>query len=165
MLSLKFWIFCPTSFVLGGYRLQCMVHRCRRRQMFWGAKEFCPNFPKFARENLGHYLWVHLHKQTGFWNNLQKRSSCDPANTGRHLFQSKPRWVPFSNQTTFGAILFPIFRDFAKVFTHFAQLSRDFAQIFTTSKPQGCTSTTCNPDTYTTSVVLQDEFLWNSHLF
>jgi len=29
-----------------------VLHRCRGRQIFGGAKYFCPNFPKRARNNL-----------------------------------------------------------------------------------------------------------------
>jgi len=34
-----------------GYARGGQTHRCRSRQIFRGAKDFCPNFPKLARKN------------------------------------------------------------------------------------------------------------------
>jgi len=73
--------------------------------------------------------------KTVFWFDLQKSSSCD---FERHLFQIKPRWVPFfSNQTTLGAIFASIFRDFAQIFWDFAKVFTDFSLISTKSKLLG----------------------------
>jgi len=33
-----------------GYASGGQTHRCRSRQIFGGAKDFCPNFPKLARK-------------------------------------------------------------------------------------------------------------------
>jgi len=55
-------------------------HRCRSKQVFGGAKHFCPNFPKLAWKAVFHLLW------TVFWCDLQKMVfTCFPANLGRYF--------------------------------------------------------------------------------
>jgi len=41
-----------------------MLHRCRSRQIFWGAKDFCPNFPWLAQKKRLHLFscWVYIFK-------------------------------------------------------------------------------------------------------
>ena len=70
------------------------THRCRSRQIFKGAKDFCPNFPKFAWKNFGPLLARIFSHEDRFSDDLQqkKRSSCD---FGRHFFQIKARWASF----------------------------------------------------------------------
>ena len=70
-------------------------HRCRTRQIFGVAKDFCPNSPKLAQKN-------------------SKRV------TSKEKL-SMSFWAPFfSNQSMLGAIFAHIFREFVKVFRDFA---------------------------------------------
>ena len=56
------------------------VHRCRNKQIFGGAKDFCPNFPKLAQKVVFQLLW------TVFWCDLEKMVfTCFSANVGRHF--------------------------------------------------------------------------------
>jgi len=55
-------------------------HRCRSRQIFGGAKDFYPNFPKFLPEK---FLCDFAYRfsptkimKTFFWSDLQKGTSC-----------------------------------------------------------------------------------------
>jgi len=92
-------------------------HRYRSKLIFGGAKDFCPNFPRFAKKN---FDWT-------------------------PFFQIETRWAPFfSNQSRLGSFFAHIFRDFAqissdfaKVFTDFVRISTDFARIFTKSELLG----------------------------
>jgi len=77
------------------------------------CEEFFPNFSKLARKILGHFL-------------------CE------HFLMKTVLGAISSNQSTLGAILArifkefaQIFRDFEKVFTNFAQISPDFVRILT----------------------------------
>jgi len=56
-------------------------YRCRSRQSFGGAKDFCPNFPKPARKNSKNH-------------DLQKNSS---SQFGRHYFQIKVLGIIFAH--------------------------------------------------------------------
>jgi len=88
------------------------THRCRSKQTFGGAKDFCPNSPKLARKK------------------LQKMTSKEK------FFMWF--WAPFfSHQSILGATFAHIFRDFVKVFRDFAQISKDFVRIFTRSRLLG----------------------------
>ena len=100
-------------------------HKCRSREIFEDAKDFCTNFPK-----------------------LSKRLSC---NLYRPFFGVDPKkWSSlvflqtlgaiFWSQTTLGAI-------FAQIFSDFAQIFRDFARISTNQNFWGCA---CIPVSYTT---------------
>jgi len=42
-------------------------HRCRSRQIFGDAKDFCPNFPKLARKNYKGDLPKKSKKTSAFW--------------------------------------------------------------------------------------------------
>ena len=101
------------------------MHKCRSRQILGMRRIFFRISPNFPEKILGH-----------FWP--PKKSSCDCANIGRHIFL---------NQTTLGTISAQIFRDFTKVFIAFAQNYTDFSRIFTKSKLLGVL---LHPASYTT---------------
>jgi len=88
-------------------------HRCRSRQIFRGAKDFCPKSPKLARKT------------------PKKISSCD---FGWLFFKSKHVGHHFCSG--FQGFC-DVFRDFDKISTDFARILRDFAGIFTKSKLLG----------------------------
>jgi len=104
-------------------------HRCRSRQIFGGAKDFCPNFLKLARKI------IFLCMKTAFRMTSKKKRL-------RVILGAI-----FSNESTLGAISFKshtlgaIFarncREFAKVFTDFARIFRDFNRVSTKSKLLG----------------------------
>jgi len=103
----------------------CRSHRCRSRQIFVDAKDFCPNFPKLVRKNFGPLFVQMFSHEDCCWDDVQIKSSCN-----------------------FGCHFTRIFIEFAMVFTScarmsadFPQIFSDFAQIFTTSKFWGCICT------------------------
>jgi len=57
-------------------------HRCRSKNIVWGTKDFCPNFPKLAQKVVGQIF------PTVFWSDLQKVAfTCFSANVGRHCLK------------------------------------------------------------------------------
>jgi len=74
-------------------------HRCRSRQMFGSAKDFCPNLPKLARKG----FWaIFAHKfsptkimKTFFDVICKKRSSCVFCKPWVPFFEVKQHWAPF----------------------------------------------------------------------
>ena len=71
-------------------KIYCAPHRCRCKQIFGGAKDFCPYFPKLAEKLLcDFYLQIFSHRdhEDLFWCDLQKK--------GFHLFFFCKRWEPF----------------------------------------------------------------------
>ena len=108
------WAWCGVSMTLKGCwtprrilrpsavaRQHFREHRCRNRQIFWGAKDFCPNLPKLARKV---FMWL---LPTDF---LPQRSwrPCFGVTSkkGLHVFfckcwppflyfEVKQRWAPF----------------------------------------------------------------------
>ena len=58
----------------------CCAQRCRSKQIFGGAKDFCPNFAKLVQKVVVQLL------PTGFWCDLHKMVfTCFSANVGRHF--------------------------------------------------------------------------------
>jgi len=105
-------------------RVQPLIHSCRSRQIFGGAKDFCPNLLKLARKNFGP-LFVLM--KTVFRMSAKRKSSCD---FRRHFF--KPKHI--------GRLFCSYFQDVCpdlRIFTDFAHSSTDFAMIFTKSKLLG----------------------------
>ena len=98
-------------------------HRCRSRQNFWGAKDFCPNFPKLAWKVFLGLLPIHFVPQRTRRLFLllppKKVFMCFSENVRRHFFKSN----------TLGGICARIFRDFAHIFKDFSRILRDFWQI------------------------------------
>ena len=115
--------------------VKCPSHRCRNRQIFGGAKDFCPNFRSFQATlcaNVSSHT-DHKHLLLGWFPKIQK-VSCESAHIGRQFFNTKQRWAPiFRSQTTLGAIFAQIFWYFANKFRFidFGQIFRDFWQITT----------------------------------
>jgi len=64
------------------------VHRCRSKQIFGGAKDFCPNFPKLARKV------VRLLTKNFLPQRLLRSFSVWTPKNGLNLFFCK-RWAPF----------------------------------------------------------------------
>jgi len=64
-------------------------HGYRRWQIFGGAKNFCPNFPKLARKvfvRLCLQIFSHEDHEDLFWHDLQKKVfRCFSANVRRHV--------------------------------------------------------------------------------
>ena len=90
--------------------LMVIIHRCRSRHVFRGAKDFCPNFSNLARKIFG-----------------GKRSSRD---FGHHFFQIKARWAPFlpvfwGSLPRFSEVL----RRFSKILPRFLRICPYF-QVF-----------------------------------
>jgi len=87
-------------------------HRCRSKQNFGDAKDFCPNFPKLAQKVVVRLLPTNFLPQRSwtedlFWCDLWKRLP---------LVFCK-RWAPLSwSETTLGAIFAQIFIYFARTF-------------------------------------------------
>jgi len=106
---------------------------CRSRQIFGGAKDFCPNFPKLPRKNFG-LLFVQLFSHADlFGDHPQTRSSCNSANVERHCLKSNH-----------------VGHNFACIFKEFAQIFCDFARIFTKSNLLGVRLHPCTPASYIT---------------
>jgi len=117
-------------------------------QIFGGAKNFCPNFPKLARNNFGPLVVGIISHDDCFRDDLQKKVFMFILHTSGtisvHIFRE----------------FVQIFRYFAKVFTDFAQISADFARIFrdfpgfsTNQNFWGCAWTSCTPPPPTPMVV------------
>jgi len=97
------------------------IYRYRSRQIFGGAKDFCPNFPNFSGNSLRECFVPHGSWTPSYGITSKKSSPCDST-----------RWVPvFQNQTTLGAIFARVFKWFAEIFSYFANIFKNFAQIFT----------------------------------
>ena len=93
----------------------CASHRCSGRQIFGGAKDFCPNSPKLARKKL---------KKVTSKNKL---CMCfwEP------FFQIKEGWAPFAHIFR-GLLRFSrILRRFSAILLGFMECSSDFYQIKT----------------------------------
>ena len=70
------------------------VHRFSRKQIFGGAKDFCPNFPKLFRKVLWDFPYkISLQRskimKAFLWYDLQKKLfMCFSGNVGRQFFKS-----------------------------------------------------------------------------
>ena len=67
-------------------------HRCRSRQIFRDAKDFCPNFPKLSRKvfvRLSRQIFSHKDHEDLFWYDVQKRLSCVFLQTLGAIFENK----------------------------------------------------------------------------
>ena len=63
----------------------------------WGAKDFCPNFPKLYRKIFRSLIVRIFSHEDRFWDDLQKKVL--------HVILG----TVFSNQSTLGAIILPAF--------------------------------------------------------
>jgi len=81
-----------------------IIRRCRSRQIFGGAKDFCQNCPKLAKKKFGPLFVRIFSHDDRFWDDLQKKPLC-----------------VILHQLC--AIFARIFRDFAKIFTDFCQIT------------------------------------------
>ena len=96
------------------------AHRCRSRQMFGWAKDFC-------QEIFWATFCAHIFSWRPFLGWLPKKV----------FMWFCTRWAPFfSYKSVLGAI--------------FSHIFRDFVRIFTRSKFLGCACTPCTPASYTT---------------
>ena len=59
-------------------------HRCRSRQNF-GVRRILPEFPQTCPKTFCANIYSHKDHEYLVLGNLQKRSSCDSANAGRHF--------------------------------------------------------------------------------
>jgi len=74
-------------------------HRCRSKQIFGGAKDFCPNFPKLARKVILWLLPTNVLSQRS-WSHFfcvtsKKRSSFVFRKRWEPFFEVKQHWAPF----------------------------------------------------------------------
>jgi len=141
--------------------------KCRSRQIFLCAKDFCPNVPKLA-QNIFRPLFVRIFShEDHFSDDLQKCLHVilgavffKSKNVGRHFFISKhvghyicPYFQEVCPDFQGFCISFhsfwPVSKDFAKVFTDFAEISKDFARIFIKSKLLGERLHPLHPPSYT----------------
>jgi len=75
------------------------THRCRSRQIFWGAKDFC-RIPQTCLKSWATFVRIFSYEDR-FWDDLRKRSSCASANVGCQGL---------------GAIFACMFREFVHIF-------------------------------------------------
>ena len=114
-------------------------HRSRSRQIFGGAKDFCPDFLKLARKNFGPLFVRIFSHEDRFWNKK-----------GFHVIQHTLGGAIFLNQSTLDAIfavfseclprfsgVLPRFSQSLPRFPRILQIFRNFARIFTTLKLSG----------------------------
>ena len=117
-------------------------HRCRSRQSFGAAKDFCSNFPeKYSKENMTSKTkndciscWANFFKSKRHFAQIFSELARKELNKSMTSKKNKTSalwfWVSFIwNQSTYS--------DLAKVFTHLAKISIAFARIFTKSKVLG----------------------------
>jgi len=103
--------------------MQCagdIGHRSNSRQMFGGAKDFCPNFLKRARKNFGPHLCEYFLVMTVF--GIKKGFHVILHTFVTNFF--KPKHV--------GRHFCHIFREFAQIFRGFprlSQISADFSDF------------------------------------
>jgi len=119
------------------------LQRCRSRQIFWGAKDFFPNFPKLVRKvfcaSFAYRFSPTMMMKTFFWCDLQKRFSC----VCLQMLSVTQRWAPFS----------PGFQGFCP---DFPGLCSDF---------QGCS---CSPASSTSAATIRSKIssrLWRRLLW
>ena len=88
------------------------THRCWSRQIFGGAKDFCPSLYKLARKAFRQlYVWVYPPTRVIFGITSNE--------DGLNVILS-----------TLDSTFSRIFRNFAQNFRYFAHIFRDFARIF-----------------------------------
>ena len=134
--------------------MQCaghIGHRSRSRQIFGGAKDFCPDFLKLARKNFGPLFVRIFSHEDRFWNKK-----------GFHVIQHTLGGAIFLNQSTLDAI-FAVFSEclprFSGVLPRFSQISADFAD-FQEFCPdfhhiKTCGGALASPPPYTTDIAKQ----------
>jgi len=115
-------------------------HRCRSRQIFGGAKDFCPNFPDIAEKFLGHLL-CDFHAILG-------PISFNQSTLGTIFIKSKQVGRHFCSYF-YGVC--PDIQGFSKVFTIFVQIYTDFAGFSPNQNIWACVCTPCTPASYTTA--------------
>ena len=113
-----------------------LSHRCWNRQIFGGAKDFCPNYPKIARKIFGlHFM----------------RFSYE---FGRHFFKSKHVGRHFCSY------FYGVFIDFSENFRRFSQSFCIFPLILSGFSPNqnvwGWACTSCTPASHTTGLAYKN---------
>ena len=90
------------------------IQRCRNRENFGGAKEFCPDSPKLAQKILKYFKINDVQKKAFHVNSgaLWSPKKSFSYQFGRHYFQIKACWAPF--------FLSGSFRTFSKILRGFA---------------------------------------------
>ena len=121
------------------------IHRCRSRQIFGGAKNFCPNLRKFARTKSKKNTTAVFSSQgtssTIFAQILPKLVAflltCPKTSKLKHDCQKKCLHLHFvclfCKFNAHTPILQCVYTYFAQISSHFAQILRGFARIFTKS--------------------------------
>jgi len=131
-----------------------LVYRCRSssKQIFGGAKHFCPNFSKLAPK-IFRSLVVQIFSQDRFWDDLQKRDSILWFWVLGIIFF---KWKHIGHHFClyFQGLCLPDFQGFSEGFKGFHRFCPDFcrfclgftnfAQIFTKWKLLGCACTPCS---------------------
>ena len=98
--------------------LWLLIHRCRSKQIFGGAKDFFPNIPKLALKVYVRLLPTNFLPQRS-WGRFLVRSR----KKGSSFILCK-RWAPF----------FEVKQSWAPFLPRYLGISSDFAQIFDKSK-------------------------------
>jgi len=113
-----------TSF-LNGHSFNCdrtRVRRCRIRQIFGVAKDFCPNYTKLARTVFVRLFSPAKIMKTFFGMNSKKIKK------DLHVFL-QTLGATFSNQTKLSTNFSRIFRDFAQILQPFSGILPRFSRI------------------------------------
>jgi len=133
-------------------------HRCRSRQNFLGAKDFCPNFLKLARKIFGP-LFVRTFSQADLLSEWPPKSgpsfhmvvvpktgpSYGCTDVGCHFFQIKPRCAPFLSRFS------GIWQRFSQILPIFPRILPRFSEILPGFSPnQNFWGYACTPTSYTT---------------
>ena len=126
-------------------------HRCRKKQIFWGAIYFCPNFSKLVQNVVVRLFVTNFLPQRSwrcFWCDFHKnRSSFIFLQTLAPFLAVKQRWTPFFPDLQ--RFCLNIFRDFSCFFRDFSRIFRDFVRILDKSKVSGVDCTPCTAASYT----------------
>jgi len=134
----------------------CRSHRCRSSQIFGGAKDFCPNFPKLVPKTFGPLVVQMFSHEDCCWDDLQKKSLC---NFARHFY-------PYFHRVCYG---------FSQLVPRCPQILPRFSGILPKFSPHqnfgGAFAPPCTSASYTTSrssdivkqrfsTAVQREHLW-----
>ena len=123
---MQFCHFWPT---LQNYFWPTLGHKCRSRQIFGRAKDFCLKSPKLAKKVLCDFCQqIFSHKQQFLVWPPKKGFMCFSANVGHHFLKSN------------------------NVGRHFCSDFQRFWPDFNKSKLWRCTFTPCTPASYTTAL-------------
>ena len=116
-------------------------HRCKSRQNFEGAKDFCPNFPELTRKKLERKLLPKKGSQVRRIFQIKAHFKHTRKEPNKNMTSRKASalwfWMPFLQiQSTYSDFA-NVFSYFAQISTYFAQILSDFARILTKSKLLG----------------------------